>query len=171
MNKLIKYISFLLAIITCTYITREVVNFKKKSSKIIIDYAHTPEALRNILKTNTFNKKKPLILFGCGGNRDKAKRKLMGQIASKFADKVIITDDNPRNENPKIIRLAILKYCPNGIEIPNRKIAIIKTIKNLENKSVLIIAGKGHENKQILGNKTIYLNDLKITKQTIKNAK
>ena len=92
----------------------ETINLTKISSKVIIDYAHTPDALQNILKANTFRNKKPSLVFGCGGNRDKGKRKVMGKIALKLAGKVIVTDDNPRNENPHIIRSEILKYCPEG---------------------------------------------------------
>ena len=148
----------------------EIIYFNKISSKIIVDYAHTPDALKNILLANTFKNKKPSLIFGCGGNRDKLKRKLMGKIAFKFADKVIITDDNPRNEKPNEIRSEIIKYCPKAIEISNRKKAILETIKNLDKKTILIIAGKGHEKKQIFANKTIKFDDVLISKKAIREC-
>ena len=104
--------------------------FSKKAS-IIIDYAHTPDALKKILISHTFNNKKPSLVFGCGGDRDKNKRKTMAEIASKFAEKIYITDDNPRWENPKYIRKNLLKFCPNAIEIADRKKAIITAIENI----------------------------------------
>jgi len=149
----------------------QVINFKKKLSKIIIDYAHTPEALKNILEAYSINKKRPSLVFGCGGNRDKLKRKLMGKIAYNLADQVYVTDDNPRNENPRVIRSEIIKFCPKAIEVSSRKKAIYKAIQNLKRKSFLIIAGKGHENIQILKNKIIKFDDVKITNNFIKNFK
>ena len=145
----------------------ETINLKKISSKIIIDYAHTPDALQNLLKANTFRNKKPSLVFGCGGNRDKGKRKVMGKIAFELAGKVIVTDDNPRNEKPQIIRSEILKYCPKALEISNRKLAISEAVKNIEKNSILIIAGKGHEKIQIFKNKTIPFDDVKIVKKIL----
>ena len=144
------------------------INLDKHKSKIIIDYAHTPDALKKTLKSFKLKNKKPILLFGCGGERDKVKRKSMGIIANKFALRTYITDDNPRNENASDIRRAILKYCPNGIEIANRKQAIKKAIKDLELNEILIIAGKGHEKFQIIKNKKIKFDDYKIVKNIIK---
>ena len=149
----------------------EVVNFNKISSKVIVDYAHTPDALKNILLANTIKNKKPSVVFGCGGGRDKFKRKIMGNIANKFADKVIITDDNPRREDPKKIRLNIIKNCKNAQEIANRKEAIIKAINDLKQNSVLIVAGKGHEKFQIYKNRKIRFDDLQIIKNIKKKFK
>ena len=146
----------------------EMINFRTKNSKIIIDYAHTPEALENILKTFSYNKFKPSLVFGCGGNRDKEKRKKMAIIAKKYANKVYITDDNPRYENPKNIRESIKKYCPNGVEISNRRKAIHKAISKLNINDILIIAGKGHEKYQLIKDKKIEFNDYKIAKNFIK---
>ena len=146
----------------------EVINYKKKSSKIIIDYAHTPDALKNILKCFTLNNKKPSLVFGCGGERDKGKRKKMGKIALDFARDVFITDDNPRNENPKNIRAELIKYCPKAKEISDRKKAIHQAIKNMKKNTVLIIAGKGHEKVQIIKNKIKLFDDFKIAKEIIK---
>ncbi len=134
------------------------------SAKVFVDYAHTPEALKKILLSNFKNKQKPDLLFGCGGDRDKSKRKIMGKIACKYANNVYITDDNPRNENPSLIRKNIFSQCKRAIEIGNRKKAIKIAIKNLQPKSILIIAGKGHEKNQIQFNKIISFDDVKISK-------
>ena len=149
----------------------EIIFFKKKSSKVIIDYAHTPDALKKILIAYTDRNKKPNLVFGCGGNRDRDKRKKMGRIAFKYAKNIIITDDNPRNEDPKSIRSQILKYCPNAIEKPGRKNAIVEAINDLKKKHILIIAGKGHEKIQILKNKTVPFDDVKVVKKIIKKFK
>ncbi len=108
-------------------------------------------------------------MFGCGGDRDKRKRITMGKIANKYASKVYITDDNPRNENAAMIRKTILKNCPDGIEIPGRKKAIITSLKELKINEILIIAGKGHEKVQIIKNKEFKFDDVKIVKNILKN--
>ena len=143
----------------------ETIEYKKRNSKIVIDYAHTPDALKKILNVYKIKNKKPALLFGCGGDRDKNKRKTMGIIANKFASKIYITDDNPRNENPSNIRKNILKYCPRAIEIPDRKKAIKLAIQEIKMNEILIIAGKGHEKIQIIKNKKIKLDDFQIVKQ------
>jgi UDP-N-acetylmuramoyl-L-alanyl-D-glutamate--2,6-diaminopimelate ligase len=126
----------------------------KNNAKIFIDFAHTPDALQNILSTT---KKLPhnrlIVLFGCGGDRDKSKRPQMGKIASDLADLVIISDDNPRCENPAEIRKEILSGCDlaKTIEVENREIAIKQSITMLKENDILILAGKGHEKYQIIG--------------------
>ena len=142
-------------------------NYNKKKSLIIIDYAHTPDALKRTLISLKKKSKKPILLFGCGGERDKTKRKAMGIIAKNHASRIYITDDNPRNESPENIRKSILQHCPNAIEIPNRKIAIRKAIKDLKLNEILLIAGKGHEKVQIIKNKKIIFDDYEIAKNTI----
>ena len=125
----------------------------KNAAPIFIDYAHTPGALENILKTlrpHTANKLH--VVFGCGGDRDVGKRPEMGAAASQFADVVIVTDDNPRSENAEAIRAAILAKAPHAKEIPDRAAAIRTAIQNLEAGDVLVVAGKGHETTQIIGN-------------------
>jgi len=139
-----------------------------KNLKIYVDYAHTPDALKKILSDKTMDNNKPNIVFGCGGNRDKNKRIAMGRIANKFANKVYITDDNPRNENPSLIRKTILLNCKKGIEIADREKAISQAVKNLNINETLIIAGKGHENTQIYKNSIKYFNDSKIVKHELK---
>ncbi len=133
-------------------------------SKVFIDYAHTPEALKQILTVNSVKNNKPNLLFGCGGERDKNKRKIMGKIANKFADKVYVTDDNPRNENASKIRKSILSQCSKAKELINRREAIKKSINELTKNKILIIAGKGHENKQYIKNKILNFDDSKIAK-------
>ncbi len=145
----------------------ETIEYKKKNSKIIIDYAHTPDALKKILIAYKIKKIKPAILFGCGGDRDKSKRKSMALIANKYAGKIYITDDNPRNENPSKIRKNILKYCPRAIEVSDRRKAIKVAIKELKMNEILIVAGKGHEKFQVLKNKTIKFDDFTIVKQLL----
>jgi UDP-N-acetylmuramyl-tripeptide synthetase len=146
----------------------EIINFRKKNSKIIIDYAHTPDALEHILKTFSYDNFKPSLVFGCGGNRDKEKRKKMAIVAKKNSNRVYITDDNPRYENPKTIRESIKKHCAKGIVIPNRRKAIHEAILKLDVNDILIIAGKGHEKYQLIKDKKIEFNDYKIAKNFIK---
>ncbi len=143
-------------------------NFDKKKSVIIIDYAHTPDALKKTLIALKRKSKKPVLVFGCGGERDKNKREKMGQIAKKYASRVYITDDNPRNENPYKIRRSILKHCPDAVEISSRKKAIKKALNELKIEEILLIAGKGHEKFQIIKNKKIKFDDYEIAKNIIK---
>ncbi|BFD45639.1 MAG: UDP-N-acetylmuramoyl-L-alanyl-D-glutamate--2,6-diaminopimelate ligase [Rickettsia endosymbiont of Sergentomyia squamirostris] len=148
------------------------------NSNIFIDYAHTPDALEKSLlelKKIKSNKGSLKVIFGCGGNRDSSKRPLMGEIAAKIADEVIITDDNPRDEDPKFIRQhiiqAIIAITNSFIEIKNRKIAIIETINNLQEDDILLIAGKGHENYQIIGNEKLPFSDFDIAKEALQSRK
>lgn len=120
---------------------------------IYIDFAHTPEGLVNVLKAlRPYTRGKLGLIMGCGGQRDQTKRSLMGHIAHTYADWVIITDDNPRYEDPEAIRKDILGSCPKGQEIFPREKAILWGMKALEPGDVLLIAGKGHEEVQIIGN-------------------
>ena len=124
----------------------------KNNSKVILDYAHTPDALLNCIKSikDQFKLSKINIVFGCGGERDKPKRKTMGRIANNYCDTIYLTDDNPRKENPKKIRLEIKKTISNSklFEVPNRDKAISLAISNLKAGDILLVAGKGHENYQ-----------------------
>jgi UDP-N-acetylmuramoyl-L-alanyl-D-glutamate--2,6-diaminopimelate ligase len=99
------------------------------------------------------------VLFGCGGDRDKGKRPIMGAIAAEKADRVIITDDNPRSENPAAIRAEILASAPDAIEIGDRAEAIRSAIAALEPGDVLLVAGKGHESGQIVGDRVLPFSD------------
>ena len=140
-------------------------------AEIFIDFAHSPDAIENILKlAKNIAKNRVIILFGCGGDRDAKKRPIMGEIACKNADLVIVTDDNPRTENPALIRQEIMQKCDQSktLEIADRKIAIAKAVEILQNGDVLIIAGKGHENYQIIGSQKFEFNESKIIKNAIK---
>ena len=145
----------------------ELVDTLKNGSKVFVDYAHTPDALQNILTANIIKDQKIDLVFGCGGSRDKSKRKKMGRIANNFANKIYVTDDNPREEDPSNIRKTILSSCRRAKEIPNRKIAIKEAIQSLEQNSILIIAGKGHEKKQIYSNRELNCDDVKVAKLII----
>ena len=124
----------------------------KNNSKVILDYAHTPDALEASLTSikEQFKNRKISIVFGCGGDRDKVKRPMMGKIANKYCDRVYLTDDNPRYEDPKTIRKSIRKNINKSktYEIPNRANAINQAIMDLNTGDLLIVAGKGHEKIQ-----------------------
>ena len=127
----------------------------KNNSKVILDYAHTPDALQACLKNlkDQFKNKKISVVFGCGGNRDKIKRSMMGKIVNTYCGKIYLTDDNPRKENPKKIRAAIKTDINKSklYEIPDRAEAIKKAVLNLKIDDILLVSGKGHENIQDYG--------------------
>lgn len=140
------------------------------TNKIIIDYAHTPDAVKQILKTvKTFAKNKIYVIIGCGGNRDKTKRPIMAKIATDYADYAIFTSDNPRNENPEdIIKDMVDQLDKSNYEIEiNREKAIIKGIQKLNINDILIILGKGHETYQIIKDEKIHFDDREIVIKNI----
>ena len=123
----------------------------KSGAPVYVDYAHTPDALETVLTAlRPHVASKLAVVFGCGGDRDRGKRPLMGAAAAKHADRVIVTDDNPRNEDPAAIRREIMAGCPDAREIGDRAEAIHTAIAELEPGDVLVIAGKGHEEGQIV---------------------
>ena len=127
---------------------------------IFVDYAHTPDGLNVLLRAaRPHTAGKLTVVFGCGGDRDALKRPLMGEIAAKLADRVIITDDNPRTEDPASIRKAILAASPGAEEIADRGEAIRAAISGLGAGDTLLIAGKGHETGQIIGDTVIPFSD------------
>ena len=138
----------------------QIINYKNNS--IIIDYAHTPDAMEKIISTvKIMNHNRIITIFGCGGNREKEKRPKMGEIASLLSDYVILTNDNPRDENPKEIIREIKQNMNNNYKIIyDRKKAIQEGIKMLKENDVLLILGKGHEEYQIIDNKKIFFSDL-----------
>lgn len=146
---------------------------QKAEYKIFVDFAHTPDALQKSLQELRSIKKakgKLYVIFGCGGNRDQVKRPIMGALAARLADQVIITDDNPRFEEPAIIRQQIMQNSQaNMTEIAGREEAIKQIIAKLKKDDILLIAGKGHETYQLIKDKKINFSDIEIAKKYIKN--
>lgn len=133
---------------------------EKAGAPIFVDYAHTPAALRNILKTLRPHTQRQLaVVFGAGGDRDPGKRPEMGRAAHELADLVVVTDDNPRSEEPARIRAEILAAAPGAIEKTGRDEAIRYAVNTLQAGDVLVVAGKGHETSQIIGSKAIHFSD------------
>ena len=138
----------------------EEVAVRKNGAKIFVDYAHTPDALEVALRSIRLHFMGQIhLVFGAGGNRDIGKRSIMGEIASNFADNVIITDDNPRNENPATIRSQIKEFCPKALDIGDRAEAILTGIAKLQKGDALIIAGKGHEKTQTFADSSFPFDD------------
>ncbi len=137
---------------------------------IFIDYAHTPDALENVLKAlSALKRGRLIVVFGCGGDRDREKRPLMGKIATSLADISIITSDNPRSEKPEDIIEDIKKGVSgsNYKEIVDRKEAIYEALRLMRSDDVLLIAGKGHEDYQIIGERIIHFSDREIVEEAI----
>ena len=131
-----------------------------KGAPIFVDYAHKPDALAKALEAlRPYAEGRLVVVFGAGGDRDQGKRPIMGAIAAERADRVIVTDDNPRSENPAAIRAAILAAAPGAIEIGDRGEAIRTAIATLETGDALLIAGKGHESGQIIGDRVLPFTD------------
>lgn len=150
----------------------ELVGQHPKGANIYVDYAHTPDALETVLNAvRPHTQGKLHLVFGCGGNRDPGKRPMMGEIAARLADKVIVTDDNPRNENPKRIRQEILAACPGATEIGDRREAISKAVQSLKAGDVLVVAGKGHEQGQIIDQVTHPFDDATEVRAALKHIK
>lgn len=167
----IKKITKLLNKVTLPSGRMEIINIGK--SYAIIDYAHTPDALSNVLKNvNEFKKGKVYTIIGCGGNRDKSKRKDMGIISTELSDYVIFTNDNPRSENPSdIVNDMTCDLISNNYEIIlDRKSAIEKGVSLLEKNDILLILGKGHENYQIINGISYHFNDKEEVLKCIKKC-
>lgn len=140
-------------------------------NRVIVDYAHTPDAVRNIIKSvRQYSKGRIITLIGCGGDRDKKKRPLIGNIASKYSDYVYFTSDNPRTEEPnEIINDMIKKVDKDNYEvILEREDAIKKAIGELKQDDILLVLGKGHENYQIIGKEKFPFNDTEVVKKYLK---
>lgn len=145
-----------------------------KGFNVIVDYAHSPDGLDNIIKAvREFTKGKVISVFGCGGDRDKKKRPIMGKISAELSDYTIITSDNPRSEEPE----SILKDIEEGVKpvtknyemIVDRRKAIYKAVKMAEKYDSVIIAGKGHEDYEIFADKTIHFDDLEVAKEALED--
>ena len=127
------------------------VGSKASGGEAYVDYAHTPDGLQTVLEALRPHTAGRLIaVFGAGGDRDRTKRPLMGEIAARLADMAIVTDDNPRSEEPSTIRAAILAAAPEALEIGDRRLAILKGVEMLNEGDVLVVAGKGHEQGQTI---------------------
>jgi len=138
---------------------------------IYVDYAHTPDALEHVLTAlRPHTRQKLKVVFGCGGDRDQGKRPEMGEIAARLADEVIVTDDNPRFEDAAPIRAQILAACPGATEIGDRKEAIFTAVAGLIEGDLLVLAGKGHEQGQIVGNDVLPFDDAEIARKAAKGG-
>jgi UDP-N-acetylmuramoyl-L-alanyl-D-glutamate--2,6-diaminopimelate ligase len=140
----------------------DLVGKSKTGASIFVDYAHTPDALENaIIALRPYTDGKLIVVFGCGGDRDKGKRPLMGAVVAKYADRVIVTDDNPRTEDAAIIRAEIMKASPMAQNIGDRARAIRRGVDGLHAGDVLLVAGKGHEEGQTVGKTVLPFSDHK----------
>src|SRR5215470_17249832 len=140
----------------------------RNGAPIFVDYAHKPDALAKALQAlRPYAKRRLVVVFGAGGDRDAGKRPLMGAIAAENADEIIVTDDNPRSENPDSIRAAILSAAKGARDIGDRATAIRAAIEGLERGDALLIAGKGHETGQIIGERTLPFSDHEAVKAAL----
>jgi UDP-N-acetylmuramoyl-L-alanyl-D-glutamate--2,6-diaminopimelate ligase len=144
----------------------------KRQFQVFVDYAHTPDALLNVLKTaRELSPRKLILVFGCGGDRDKQKRPLMGQVADQNADYSIITSDNPRKEDPEAIMAEAEKgfRSKNYEKITDRARAIARAIELGQPRDIILIAGKGHEPYQEFADHTIPFDDIQVARQALEN--
>lgn len=135
---------------------------------VVVDYAHKPDALAAVLATlRPYATGRLICVFGCGGDRDKGKRPLMGAIAAEKADIAIVTDDNPRSEDPATIRAEIMAASPKLTEIGDREEAIRAAVRMLKSGDLLVVAGKGHETGQIIGERTLPFSDHEVVRKAL----
>ena len=138
----------------------ELIGHHKKGAPVFVDYAHKPDALEKVLTTvRPYVDGRLVVVFGCGGDRDRDKRPLMGKIAVERADRVFITDDNPRSEDPATIRRQIVDAAPGAVDVADRAEAIHLAVSMLDVGDVLVVAGKGHETGQIVGDVVLPFDD------------
>lgn len=141
------------------------------SPYVLVDYAHTPDALENVLTTlNQLKKGQLWVIFGCGGDRDKTKRPIMGKAASNYADQIVITSDNPRSENPEVIMTQIAEGIPASASVTkliNREEAIAHALNCADQNDIILIAGKGHEAYQQIGSKKLIFSDQEVVKRLV----
>ncbi len=145
---------------------------ERHGAPVFVDYAHKPDALEKVLAAlRPMTTGRLIVVFGCGGDRDRGKRAIMGEIATRAADIVIVTDDNPRSEEPAAIRSEILKSAPGAIEIGDRATAITHAVAMLRAGDALVIAGKGHETGQKIGAITLPFSDHDAARHALAEAK
>jgi len=143
----------------------------RSGAAVFVDYAHTPDALATVLAALRPHAEGRLaVVFGAGGDRDRGKRPMMGRIAAELADRVYVTDDNPRNEPPAAIRRAILDAAPGAVEIGDRRAAIAAALAGLGRGDLLVIAGKGHETGQIVGSEVRPFDDAAVAHEALEAA-
>jgi len=144
---------------------------------VLVDYAHTDDALRHALATvKELAHREVIVVFGCGGNRDRGKRPRMAQVAEQWADQIVVTDDNPRLEDPDQIRADIQAGFSSAkgkqvCEVPDRRAAIETAIRRAREGDVVLIAGKGHEDYQIVGHEKLWFDDREVARETLKQLK
>jgi UDP-N-acetylmuramoyl-L-alanyl-D-glutamate--2,6-diaminopimelate ligase len=132
----------------------------KRGAPIFVDYAHKPDALAKALDAlRPYAPGRLVVVFGAGGDRDRGKRPLMGAVAVAKADRVVVTDDNPRSEDAAAIRASIVASAPGAVEIGDRREAIRSAVADLRRGDVLLVAGKGHETGQIIGDRIVPFSD------------
>jgi UDP-N-acetylmuramoyl-L-alanyl-D-glutamate--2,6-diaminopimelate ligase len=137
-------------------------------TQVFVDYAHTPDALEAVLRAlRPLAPRRLVVVFGCGGDRDAGKRPQMGAIAGRLADRVIVTDDNPRSEDPAEIRRQVLAGCPDATEIGDRRVAIFTAVRALGPGDIAVIAGKGHERGQIIGDRVLAFDDRAVAREAL----
>ena len=142
---------------------------KSNGAEVYVDYAHTPDGLETVLHAlRPHTKGKLVCVFGCGGDRDRGKRPLMGAIAQKLADRAIVTDDNPRSEEPAAIRAEVLAGMgKTAVEIGDRRAAIFEAVAGLKTGDVLVVAGKGHEQGQTVGGIVLPFDDVSVVREAL----
>jgi len=135
---------------------------------VYVDYAHKPEALESVLTAlRPYTTGRLSVVFGCGGDRDPGKRPIMGEIATRLADDVIVTDDNPRTEEAAAVRAAIMAAAPGAREVGDRRMAIFEAVQNLKSGDTLVVAGKGHEEGQIVGTTVLPFSDHAVVREAL----
>jgi len=135
---------------------------------VYVDFAHTTDALKTVLQAlRPHTEGDLLVVFGCGGDRDRGKRAEMGKVATDLADRIYVTDDNPRTEDPAFVRSEIMAACSDAEEIGDRKLAIQTAIASMKKGDVLVVAGKGHETGQIVGTEVLPFDDRAVVKEVL----
>ena len=138
----------------------------KAGAPVYVDYAHTPDGLRAAIDAlRPHSKGRLILLFGAGGDRDAGKRPLMGRTAAELADHVIVTDDNPRSEDPAAIRAAVMAGAPQAEEIGGRRAAIAAAIAQAGPQDIVLLAGKGHEQGQVIGDSVLPFDDVTVARE------
>jgi UDP-N-acetylmuramoyl-L-alanyl-D-glutamate--2,6-diaminopimelate ligase len=149
----------------------ELVATLKNGAAVYVDYAHTPDALERVLMALRPHAHGHLaVVFGCGGDRDKGKRPIMGEIATRLSDAAYITDDNPRTEDARLIRQEVMAGAQGGLEIADREEAIFAAVESLRPGDILVVAGKGHERGQIVGHETLPFDDAEVARRAVRET-